>query len=175
MARKFGLEIKIPDRTIKLWQQRFAVEAPNAFARANKYALDEVAKQAVNSFRRDAHKVIDQPRAWTLRGIRYRRSDYSANWSEQSSSIFMMDDQSAVLKYLMGERRRLPGDVGPMGQFIAVPRKNNLAAVGVRLQQGGNLPSATLTRLRREAGVTVLTTQPRPPKGRQRAQRRSAR
>jgi hypothetical protein len=163
----FALSIEFDKKTIQRWQTRFESEAPTGFARAHKFVVDEIAKQAVLGFHRDAHKHIDRPNAWTLRGIRYRRSNYSANWDETSSSIYMMDDQSAVLKYLMGETKRRLGDVGPSSHYIAVPRPLALAKVGVRMNPNGNLPGSTMARLRREAGVTTTTTKPRPMKGKQ--------
>ncbi|WP_417582885.1 hypothetical protein [Pelagibacterium sp.] len=150
----FGLHISIDPRIIRTWEQRFEREIPDTFARANKFVLDEVAKTAVNAFRRDAHKVIDRPKAWTLRGIRYKRATYSSgDWSNSFSEIYMLPDQSAVLKYLMGERTRRPGDVGPSTDYIAVPRWKSLGEIGIRPDKYGNMPSSTMGRLRREAGV----------------------
>lgn len=166
---QFGLTIEIDKSDIRKWQDRFENQIPGAFARAHKWTLDEIAKTAVDGFRREAHKHVDRPTAWILRGVRYRRSVYAEDFDQASSSIFVMDDQSAVLKYLMGTTKRLPGDVGPSSHYIAIPRKNALAAVGVRLNRYGNMPGSTMTRLRREAGVTSTTTTPRPPKGKQKA------
>src|SRR5690606_9750334 len=55
---RFGLHIGIDARDVKTWQQRFERGIPGAFARANKFVLDEVAKTAVTGFRRDAHNRI---------------------------------------------------------------------------------------------------------------------
>lgn len=164
---QFGLSIEFDKKQVQRWQSRFESEIPGAFARAHKWTVDEIAKAAVTGFRQNAHRHIDRPNAWTLRGIRYRRSTYSANWDEATSAIYVLPDQSAVLKYLMGERVRKPGDVGPSRSYIAVPRAGALAKVGVNLNKHGNMPASTMTRLRREAGVLPTTTVPRPAKGKQ--------
>lgn len=142
-AMALGLHISIDPRAVRTWEHRFEREIPDAFARANKFVLDEIAKTAVTKFRADAHTVIDRPKAWTLRGIRYKRATYSTgDWSNSYSEIYTLPDQSAVLKYLMGERTRRPGDVGPSTDYIAVPRWNALREIGVRPDKYGNMPSS---------------------------------
>jgi hypothetical protein len=66
----------------------------------------------------------------------------------------------------MGETRRKPGDVGPSRAFILVPRWTNLGKAGIKQDPYGNLPSATLSRFRREAGVTSTQVFPNPRKRR---------
>jgi hypothetical protein len=107
MAR-FGLSIEFEKKTLQLWEQRFERDISGAFVRADKWTKDTIAKNAVDAFRKEAHKHIDRPKAWTLRGIRYRRSVYVGDADGQSSSIYMLDDRSAVLKYLMGQRGACP-------------------------------------------------------------------
>lgn len=151
-----GLRIEIDRKQVDRWADRFERQILGAFARANRWALDEIAKNAVTSFIRDAHTVIDRPKAWTLRGIHYRRADYKNNdHMDASSEIYVLPDQSAVLKYLMGVRTRKPGDVGPSRGYIVVPRWNALGHLGVKADKYGNLPGSALGRIRREAGVTA--------------------
>lgn len=75
MAQQFGITIGFDAREINLWRGRFDTLARGSFPRAQKWALDEVAKEAVLGFRKDAHRHIDRPKPWTLRGVKYRRAD----------------------------------------------------------------------------------------------------
>ena len=155
MAQQFGINVGFDTREIDLWRGRFDSLARGSFPRAQKWALDEVSKEAVLGFRKDAHRHIDRPKPWTLRGLKYRRANLAqvTAATPMFSEIYMLPEQSAVLKYLMGVRIRRPGDVGPTRTHIAVPSWRGLNKIGIREDKHGNLPGSTMARLRREARV----------------------
>ncbi|MFC6048023.1 hypothetical protein ACFPYM_09270, partial [Methylobacterium hispanicum] len=75
-----------------------------------------------------------------------------------SADAFALDDQSVVLKFLMGDgpRTRLPGDVGLARERILVPNWRALEATqGIKPNKHGNLPGGVAARLKREAAGTV--------------------
>lgn len=70
------------------------------------------------------------------------------------AEAYVRDDQSAVLKYAMGDARntRLPGDVGLAQDRILLPRwKNLLPTQGIRPNASHDLPGLTVACILRNA------------------------
>lgn len=69
-------------------------------------------------------EVIDRPTPWIGRAWQYTRALRRGGGSGDtvSADAFALDDQSVVLKFLMGDRprTRLPGDVGLSRERILV-------------------------------------------------------
>lgn len=86
----------------------------------------------------------------------YRRSLGKGRtvYDEVEAEAYVLDDQSAVLKYAMGQGRntRLPGDVGLAQDRVLVPHWRNLALTqGIRPNASHDLPGATMARLVRNS------------------------
>lgn len=129
-----------------------------SFVRGVAFSLNGVAKDAQARIKEMLPKVLDQPTAFTVKGIGARYIPLSSTSLEGvSATVFVLPDQSAYEKYLFGPGRnvRAPGDVGPADKYIYVPLWPNLTRIGVKPVGGGGLPRNTLQRFAREAGVDL--------------------
>jgi hypothetical protein len=166
-SNPFRINVEFRAADLQLWRSRFDLVARDSFPRALQFVLNEIAKTAVLTFRRDVGTVIDRPKEWTSNGLRYRRVNLQSvrQGARPYSETYVLPKQSAVLKYLMGSgpNVRRPGDVGPSQAYISLPIWRNLDQhAGIRADAHGNLPSSTLRRIRRHANVTPTQITPNP-------------
>jgi hypothetical protein len=166
-SNPFRINVRFSTAQLQMWQNRFDLVKADSFPRALQFVLNEIAKHAVMTFRRDIGTVLDRPKEWTSNGLRYRRVNLKEvrAGSKPYSEVYVLPKQSAVLKYLMGSSPnvRRPGDVGPSQTYVSLPMWRNLEEyAGVRPDAHGNLPSSTLRKLRRHANVTNIQTTPNP-------------
>lgn len=86
------------------------------FARALQISQTGVGIDAVNRWRRAAPSLFDRPTDSTLKGVRcdVDRAAFAAiqTADEASARIYVLPDQSSVLKFGLGEGHRAAGDVG---------------------------------------------------------------
>lgn len=154
----FRINVQFRPQELQLWRTRFDLVARDSFPRALQFVLNEIAKTAVLNFRRDVGTVLDRPKEWTTNGLRYKRVDIKSvrSGARPYSEVYVLPKQSAVLKYLMGSgpNVRRPGDVGPSQAYISLPIWRTLEAhAGIRADAHGNLPPATIRKIRRHANV----------------------
>lgn len=126
--------------------------------RASAWAASEAAKTVATRMQATA-EAIDRPTPWMARAWQYTRAFGPGTGSGDavSADVFALDDQSIVLKYLMGDgpNVRMPGDVGLARQKILVPNRRALEATqGIKPNKFGNLPGGVAARLKREAAGT---------------------
>ena len=83
------------------------------FARAVQFSLTGVGIDAVNRWRRAAPSLFDRPTNWTLKGVRYdvdRATLASIQTADEASArVYVLPDQSSVLKFGFGESHRHVG------------------------------------------------------------------
>lgn len=97
------------------------------YRRASAWAASEAAKTVATRMRSATMEVIDRPTPRIGRAWQYTRA-LSQGGDAVSAEAFALDDQSVVLKFLMGDgpRMRLPGDVGLERERILVQNWLNL-------------------------------------------------
>ncbi|MHC2001835.1 hypothetical protein ACYQR9_15550 [Methylobacterium sp. CM6241] len=156
----FNLTTDLGDR-IALWARQFAEETTfKRYERACAYVMDESAKRLAERMNEATEDVVDNPTTWMKRAWAYRRglSKQRRRPGEVSADTYVLDDQSIVMKFLVGDgpNVRRPGDVGLAKDRILLPNWRNLALTqGIRPDRHGNLPGSVAARLNREAGGTV--------------------
>lgn len=129
------------------WEEQYVSDVGfKKYVRAISWAMDETAKSVAVRMREVLPQVLDNPTPWTRRAFQYTRSlgkGRQPGSDGPSSSVFVMDDQSVVLKFLMGQgtNTRLPGDVGLARDHILLPMWKNLTDTqGIKPNRYGNLP-----------------------------------
>jgi len=135
-----------------------------AHERGIAFALNGVSKDAYKKLRRAIWTSVDEPVPFTLKAVYATGVDLKKpggiKLDEIFSAVGMLPDQSAYLKYLMGDGPtiRKPGDIGPADKHIYVPIWASLIRTqGIKPVAGGNLPRNTLAKLARKAGRTIGT------------------
>lgn len=135
------------------------------YRRAAGWAVDEVAKQAVQNVRYRFHKTLKRRSPWTESAVAYKRlskSELNAlergerNTEDVYAQVYVKPKQSAYLKYLfgIGENLRVPGDVGMAQNRILIPWWDNIRLTqGVQPTKDGGVPRAFLSRLAREVSA----------------------
>ncbi len=135
------------------------------YRRAAGWAVDEVAKTAVQGIRLRFHNKLKRRSPWTESAVAYKRlskSELSAlergerNAEDVFAQVYVKPKQSAYLKYLFGleDNVRLPGDVGMAQRKILIPWWDNITKTqGVRPTKDGGVPRAFLSRLVRETSA----------------------
>lgn len=128
------------------------------------FSLNGVAKEAQKRIRDKLPKVIDQPIAFTRRGIgrKYAKLDGTRVPSKAldnvASQVMVLHDQSTYMKYLFGTGTniRRPGDVGPGETRIYKPNWDNLKAEGIKPVAGQSLGKNSIKMLARRANRPIL-------------------
>lgn len=158
MAPRFGIDFTSDiGARLETWAEQFVSETSwRRYQRACAFVMDETAKHVAMSMRAAAPTAMEHPTPWTIRGFQYRRSLGKGRSIHDgvASEFFIADDQSIVLKYLLGytQNVRMPGDVGLAQDRIYLPAWRNLRiAQGILPNKHGNLPGGVMARLNREA------------------------
>lgn len=118
-----GMNVRLAagDSVMRL-KDAFDTFGPRSFGRAVQFSLNQAAILARNAIRDEVlPNDLRTANRFTRDGIRYEldrsRLDTVASVDDARSAVFIMPMQSAYLKYSLGERTRLPGDVGIEGWF----------------------------------------------------------
>ncbi|MFJ7441074.1 hypothetical protein ACIQW5_25850 [Methylorubrum thiocyanatum] len=159
MARppSYGSLVQDLTRALQAWEEQYVSETSYAkFARACAWVVDQSAKAVSTDMRGATDTVFKDATPWMRQAWQYRRSLGKGRtvYDEVEAEAYVLDDQSAVLKYAMGQatNTRLPGDVGLAQDRVLVPHWKNLALTqGIRPNASHDLPGATMARLVRNS------------------------
>ncbi|WHQ68632.1 hypothetical protein [Methylorubrum extorquens] len=168
MARppSYGSFVSDLSEVLAAWEEQYVSETSyQKFRRACAWVVDESVKAVSEDMRGATRDTFRDPPPWMVNGWQYRRSlakNRDAGLVE--AEAYVGDDQSAVLKYAMGdgENTRLPGDVGLAQDRILLPHwRNLLETQGIRPNASHDLPGATMARLiRNSQGVYAKRSVP---------------
>ncbi|WP_246694821.1 hypothetical protein [Methylobacterium sp. WL6] len=146
-------------------QRAFEELGASRFPRAVQFALTGVAIDGVNRWRRAVDTVFDHPNQATRDGVRYTVDKdllgKVTSVGEAKADVFIMDMQSAWLKYSFGNtgNERRPGDVGVEAYFgdqstLKVPNPRGIAHSGLGKPGAGNkVPAADAKAIARMAAA----------------------
>ena len=158
MARpSYGSFVTDLTRALASWEEQYVSEVSyRKYERACAWVTDQSAKAVSLDMRGATDTVFRDATPWMRNAWQYRRSLGKGRSIRDGveSEAYVLDDQSAVLKYEMGQglQTRRPGDVGLAQDRILVPHWKNLALTqGIRPNGSHDLPGATMARLIRNS------------------------
>lgn len=147
----FDLSTDLGDRMATSSRQFASETSYRRYERACAFVSDEVAKRLANRMNALTTEVFDHPRVWMKRAWQYRRGlRASARPGEVGAETFVLDDQSVVMKFAVGDgpNVRRPVNVGLAQDRIYVPNWMNLRDMqGIKPNASGNLSGGVMARL----------------------------
>ncbi|WP_331295489.1 hypothetical protein [Methylobacterium hispanicum] len=153
----FGSLVQDLTRALAAWEDQYVSEVSyRKYARACAWVVDQSAKAVAVDMRGATDSHFRDPTPWMRNAWQYRRTLGKGRtvYDEVQAEAYVLDDQSSVLKYSMGDQRntRYPGDVGLAQDRILVPNWRNLTLTqGIRPNASHDLPGATMARLIRNS------------------------
>lgn len=153
-----GMNVRVlaADRIAHL-KDAFDTFGPKAFGRAVQAGLNGAAVIARDNIRDDVLPLfLRNVSRFTREGIRYdvdnRRFDTAESIDDATSAVFITPLQLAYMKFSLGERTRLPGDVGIEGYFqdqsqILIPHEHGLGEFGIRPNSKGQFAGRDIKRI----------------------------
>lgn len=146
-------QVVIPPGTVERFRKEFEAIG-QSHVRAGLFAMNGVARDAQRELLKMLPKFIDKPAPYTMRAIKFKTTPLDVvNLADAETRVFVLNTQSAYLKYLLEGGMRLPDDIGPADDDIYGPLWENLKRIeGITATNVGSIARRTLYSFSKRAG-----------------------